>query len=78
MFYRYRTSYLYASVVIKLISDLRQVDGFHRLLANKSDHHDIAEILLKVALKTINHPTNHNTMTEILTRGCINYCRNQS
>jgi len=39
--------------------------------ANKSDHHDIAEILLKVALKTINHPTNHNSMTETLTRGCI-------
>jgi hypothetical protein len=26
---------------------------------NKTDCHDITEILLKVALNTINHPTNH-------------------
>jgi hypothetical protein len=44
--------------VIKLFSDLRQVGGF--LLAplisstNKTDHQDITEILLKVALNTIN------------------------
>jgi hypothetical protein len=44
--------------VIKFVSDLRQVGGF--LLVppissiNKTDHHDIAEILLKVALNTIN------------------------
>ena len=34
--------------VIKFISDLRQVDGFLPVL------HDISEILLKVALNTIN------------------------
>jgi hypothetical protein len=40
-----------------LISDLRQVGGFLRVLpvssTNKTDHHDITEILLKVALNTI-------------------------
>jgi hypothetical protein len=44
--------------VIKFVSDLRQVGGF--LLStpgsstNKTDHHDITEILLKLALNTIN------------------------
>jgi hypothetical protein len=41
--------------VIKFVSDLRQVGGFSpgTLVSsnNKTDHHDIAEILLKVALK---------------------------
>jgi hypothetical protein len=39
--------------VIKFVSDLWQVGGF--------DHHGITEILLKVALSTINptHPINH-------------------
>jgi hypothetical protein len=27
---------------------------------NKTDRHDITEILLKVALNTMNQPTNHN------------------
>ena len=45
--------------MIKFVSDLRQVDGFLRVLwfppPKKTDHHDIAEILLlKVALNTIN------------------------
>jgi hypothetical protein len=43
--------------VIKFGSDLRPVDGFLRVLwfpsTNKTDPHDIAEILLKVTLNTI-------------------------
>ena len=38
--------------MIKFVSDLRQVDGFLQVLY-KTDHHDIIEILLKVALNTI-------------------------
>ena len=44
--------------VIKLVSDLRQGEWFSlgTLISstNKTDRHDIAEILLKVALNTIN------------------------
>ena len=40
--------------VIKFVSDLRQVRGFSPVSStNKTDIHDIVEILLKVALKTI-------------------------
>ena len=45
--------------VVKFVSDLRQVGGFVLILStpvsstNKTDHHDIIEILLKVALNTI-------------------------
>ena len=40
--------------VIKIVSDLQQVSGFTRVSStNKTDHHDINEILLKVALNTI-------------------------
>jgi hypothetical protein len=44
--------------VIKFDSDLWQVGGFTRLLrfvssTNKTDRHDITEILLKVALNTL-------------------------
>ena len=43
--------------VIKFVSDKRQVCGFLRVLrfpsTNKTDHHDIIGILLKVALNTI-------------------------
>ena len=46
--------------VIKFVSDLQQVSGFPRVLwfppPIKTDHHDITEILLKVALNTINQP----------------------
>ena len=46
--------------VIKFVSDLRQVGGFLRVLTvsftKEADHHDIAEILLKVALNTISLP----------------------
>jgi hypothetical protein len=40
--------------VIKFVSDLRQVGGFLQVLTNKTDCHDLTEILLKVALNTIN------------------------
>jgi len=47
--------------VIKFVSGLRQVCGFLRILrfpsTNKTDRHDINEILLKVALSTIKFPT---------------------
>ena len=43
--------------VIKLVSDLRQVGGFRTgtlvSSTNKTDCHDIAAVLLKVALNTI-------------------------
>ena len=43
--------------VIKFVSDLQQVGGFFPdtpvSSTNKTDHNDIAEILLKVALNTI-------------------------
>jgi hypothetical protein len=43
---------------MKFASYLRQVGGFIQVLqdssTNKTDRHDIAEILLKVALNTIN------------------------
>jgi len=46
------------NTVMKFVSDLRQVGGFLRGLrissTNKTDHHDITEILLKVALNNIN------------------------
>ena len=44
--------------VIKFVSDLRQVGGFLLFSSvsstNKTDRHDMAEILLKVALNIIN------------------------
>jgi hypothetical protein len=44
--------------VIKFVSDLRQISGFPPGIpvssTNKTDGHDITEILLKVALNTIN------------------------
>jgi hypothetical protein len=40
--------------VIKFVSYLRQVGGFHPVSStNKTDRHDITEILLKVSLNTI-------------------------
>ena len=44
--------------MIKSVSDLRHVGGFYGVLrfpldTNKSDRHDVNEILLKVALNTI-------------------------
>jgi hypothetical protein len=46
--------------VIKFVSDLRQVGGFLLVSStNKTDRHDITEILLKVALSTI---SNHHLL----------------
>jgi hypothetical protein len=46
--------------VIRFVSVLRQVGGVLRFLrfppTDKTDRHDITEILLKVALNTINQP----------------------
>jgi hypothetical protein len=48
--------------VIKIVNDLRQVGGFVLVIrfssTNKTDHHDITEILLKVALNTIKQTNN--------------------
>jgi hypothetical protein len=45
-------------LVIKFVSDLHQVEWFSLGIlffsTNKTDRHDITEILLKVALNTIN------------------------
>jgi hypothetical protein len=52
--------------VIKFVSDLRQVGGFLRILRflqNKTDRHNITEILLKVALKTIKQTSQPPTTT---------------
>jgi hypothetical protein len=50
--------YLIQHYLIKLVSDLRQVSGFSPgtpvSSTNKTDCHDIAELLLKVALNTKN------------------------
>ena len=55
--------------VMKFVSDLRQVSGFPQVLrflsTNKTDRHDIAEILLKVALDTINRTKNNVTHGKI-------------
>ena len=57
--------------MIKFVSDLRQVGGFSASppvsSTNKTERHDITEILLKVALNTIsNKQTNNQTIVEIL------------
>ena len=46
--------YLIQHYVIKLVSDLQQICGFLQVSStNKTDCHDITEILLKVPLNTI-------------------------
>ena len=45
--------YLIQHYVIKFVSDLRQFCGFLISSTNKADCHNIAEILLKVALNPI-------------------------
>jgi hypothetical protein len=48
--------------MISFVNDLRQISGFLLILpvtsTNKTDHRDITEILLKVALKPSNKQTN--------------------
>ena len=61
--------------VIKFVSDFLQAGGFHRVLrlvssTNKTDLHDITELLLKVALNTI--ILTHSSNPTII--GCF-YCR---
>ena len=54
--------YLIQHYVMKCVSDLRQGRWFSLstlVSSNKTDHHDITEIFLKVALYTINQPTKH-------------------
>jgi hypothetical protein len=47
----------------KCVSDLLQVGGFLRVLRfSPSIHHDMAEVLLKVALNTITLAINPNPM----------------
>jgi hypothetical protein len=41
-----------STTLCDIICDLWQVGGFLRVL-NKTDHHDVTEILLKMALNTI-------------------------
>ena len=56
--------------VIKFISDLRQVCGFSGTLVsftNKTDSHDIAEILLKVALNTMTLTLKHHSVGFLIT-----------
>ena len=52
--------YLIQHYVIKFVSDLHQVSSFLRVLrvssTSKTNRHDITEILLKVALSTLNQP----------------------
>jgi hypothetical protein len=47
--------------MIKFVSDLQQVGGFVRVICFvppiKIDRHDIAEILLKMALNSITNPS---------------------
>jgi len=51
--------------VINFVSDLRQIDGTPVSSINKTDHLDITEIVLKVALNTIKQ-TNKQTKKAIL------------
>ena len=51
---------LYTKITTTFVSDWRQVGGFLQVPVsptNKTDRHDITEILLKVALNTTNQPT---------------------
>ena len=58
--------YLIQHYVIKFVGDFRQVSVFFRELrlisTNKADRHDITEILLKVALKTLTPYPNRAVM----------------
>ena len=60
--------------VIKFVSDLQQAEGFTPgtpvSSTNKTDRHDTAEILLKVALNTIDQPT----IFIVLIFVCIIFC----
>jgi len=49
--------------VIKFVGDLRQVGGILVSSTNKTDCHDITEILFKVALNIITLTLAHNRIT---------------
>ena len=52
--------------VIKFVSDFQMVGGFLWALVsstNKTDHHDITEILLNLALNSINQPNQTTKQT---------------
>ena len=61
--------------MIKFVSNFRQVGGLLRLLqvpsTNNTDRHDITEILLKVALNTINQPRRIGNINMKITYFCI-------
>ena len=65
--------------MIKFVSDLRHVGSFLWVVSatNKTDRHDISEILLKVALNTItlspikDKENKITSLREILTKTCI-------
>ena len=55
----WQSVYMIQHYAINFVSDLRQVSGFLGTpvsSTNKTDLHDITEILLKVMLNTINNP----------------------
>jgi hypothetical protein len=60
------TVYSIQHYVIKFVSALRQVGGFHRVFpvssTNKTDRHDVTEILLKVGIK--NHKMKELSLRE--------------
>jgi hypothetical protein len=53
----HRCMYSVQLYVIKFVSGF--TSGTFVSSTNKTDHHDITEVLLKVALNTINQPTNY-------------------
>jgi hypothetical protein len=64
---QYKLQLIYKNYVIKFVSNLGQVGGFLGTpvsSTNTNDCHDIAEILLKVALNTI-------TITPFLDKECV-------
>ena len=70
--------HLIQNYVINFVSDLWQVGGFLWILRFpqqiKTYHHDITEILLKVALNTINHQTDYYILTS-KGKYCTQYIR---
>jgi hypothetical protein len=70
--------YLIQHYVIKFVSDLRHVSGFPPGIpvtsTKKTDHHDVAVILLKVVLNTINQinqPTPYTSPDLVLVRSLL-------
>ena len=66
---------------MKFVSNLRQVGSFPPVTpvssTNKTDCHDIAEILFKVVLNTINKPKNVVIVETICLKSVVNFtCRN--